>query len=324
MRRRRARCRCPTARCSGTHTLQTWPEASGSRRTAEPGVSFLEHFSFLLALRIAVLKEVWVWLGEGRTLEGTDFSVMRTEVVGTEEEGWQVALSYGSGIGATVGWRRGRERPGWGQSGRHLGPEARFAPCGTTSSLGNQGGVLQAKQLSSDRSPRSVSYHWGVRAGLLFCKLSFLHPSANPGNVVPRPATQPGPRETLHSEAKGGHRPPPVCPVGPSSHLLPWPNPAWGVRLHTLQVRLHVSGFGGARASCPEPPRPCVHLVFLEAGATAQRQSGQLHVCHTVTWAQTHRLRYKDKYKYYSQNLCINIFGEAWMISSSGRLFLEQ
>lgn len=226
----------------------------------------------------------------------------------------------------------------WGYGGVEAGPRtAGLGPVWKTLGTGSQvcslwdhilsrdqGGVLQAKHLSSDRSPRSVSYHWGVRAGLLSCKLSFLHPSANPGNVVPGPATQPGPRETLNSEAKGGNRPPPVCPVGPSSHLLLQPNPAWGVRLDTLQVRLRVSGFGGTRGSCPEPPRPCVHLVFLEAGATAQRQSGQLHVCHTVTWAQTHRLRYKDKYKYYSQNLCINIFGEAWMISSSGRLFLEQ
>lgn len=25
-----------------------------------------------------------------------------------------------------------------------------------------------------------------------------------------------------------------------------------------------------------------------------------------MTWPQMHRLKYKDKYKYYSQNLCIN------------------
>lgn len=269
-----------------------------------------------------MVKEVWVWLGEGRTLEGTDFSVMWTEVVGTEEEGWQVAL-----------WQWD-----WGYGGVEAGPRtAGLGPVWKTLGTGGQVCSLWDHILSresgwrptgqasvSDRSPRSVSYHWGVRAGLLFCKLSFQHPSANPGNVVPGPATQPGPRETLNSEAKGGNRPPPVCPVGPSSHLLPRLNPAWGVRLDTFQVRPHVSGFGGTRGSCPRAPQtPCSFGVPRSRCYSPSGSRGSC-MCATVTWAQTHRLRYKDKYKYYSQNLCINIFGEAWMISSSGRLFLEQ
>ena len=48
------------------------PATSGSRQMmAETGVPLLEHFFFLLGLRITVVKQVWVWLGEGRFLQET-------------------------------------------------------------------------------------------------------------------------------------------------------------------------------------------------------------------------------------------------------------
>lgn len=53
------------------------------------------------------------------------------------------------------------------------------------------------------------------------------------------------------------------------------------------------------------PPRPCVRLVFLEAGAIIHEASGEAARA-TQDLAQMHRLRDEDKYKYYSQNLCIN------------------
>lgn len=58
------------------------------------------------------------------------------------------------------------------------------------------------------------------------------------------------------------------------------------------------------------PPLPLQDPVFIWCSwkqvLQHVRHSGKLHMCHTVTWPQTHRLRYKDKYEYYSQNLCIN------------------
>lgn len=70
--------------------------------------------SFLLALRITVVRKVWIWLEEGRTLQNTQvFSVRWTEVVGTEEEGWQVDKSCSNGTGDTGGGGRaenGQER----------------------------------------------------------------------------------------------------------------------------------------------------------------------------------------------------------------------
>lgn len=74
------------------------------------------HFSFLLALRITVVRKVWLWLGEGRTLQNTEFLCRQ---VGTEEEGWQVD-TCGSGNWGTLGRRKGREWLGQGQTGRHF------------------------------------------------------------------------------------------------------------------------------------------------------------------------------------------------------------
>lgn len=101
----------------------------------------------------------------------------------------------------------------------------------------------------------------------------------NPGNVVPGPSTLWGHLDTLNSEAEGGNEHSPVCPLGPSSRLLPqsyFPSDIW---LDTFQVRAHIFGFGVCAVlghyGSPHP-RPCVHLVFLEAGARTGEACGEV------------------------------------------------
>lgn len=84
----------------------------------------------------------------------------------------------------------------------------------------------------------------------------------------------------LNSEAEGGNEPSPVCPLGPSSCLLPrsyFPLDIW---LDTFQVRVHIPEFWvraafGALWVPPPPLRPRVPLVFLEAGATREGHVGE-------------------------------------------------
>lgn len=64
-----------------------------------------------------------------------------------------------------------------------------------------------------------------------------------PGHVVRGPPPILGPVDTLNSEAEGGNKPSPVCPLGPSSRLLPrsyFPLDIW---LDTSQVRVHIPEF---------------------------------------------------------------------------------
>lgn len=106
----------------------------------------------------------------------------------------------------------------------------------------------------------------------------------NPGNGVPGPSTLWGHLDTLNSEAEGGNERSPVCPLGPSSRLLPrshFPSDIW---LDTFQGKgAHIGIWGLCSLGAlwvPSPhPRPCVHLVFLEEGARMGEACGE--VAHT-------------------------------------------
>lgn len=117
--------------------------------------------------------------------------------------------------------------------------------------------------------------------------------------------------QKLNSEAEGGNERSPICPLGPSSRLLPrshFPSDIW---LDTFQGRAHILGFGvcavlGHYGFPPPTPGPaCIWCSWKKVLEWVTR-AGRSHTRHTMTWPQTRRLRYKDKYKYYSQNLCIN------------------
>lgn len=56
----------------------------------------------------------------------------------------------------------------------------------------------------------------------------------------------------------------------------------------------------------PLPPDPVFIWCSWKQVLERMRRAGRLRMRHAMTWPQTRRLRYKDKYKYYSQNLCIN------------------
>lgn len=73
---------------------------------------------FLLAVRITVVKKVWVWLGESRTLQNTQMFLGRGRVV-DGGRGMASGQWCGNGVGET-GRRRGREWLGQGQAGRHI------------------------------------------------------------------------------------------------------------------------------------------------------------------------------------------------------------
>lgn len=89
--------------------------------------------------------------------------------------------------------------------------------------------------------------------------------------------------------------------------------------LDTFQVRAHTTGVWVSAAlghhgfpllTPTSPPRdPVFFWCSWKQVLRRERHAGKLHTCHTMTWPQTHRLRYKDKYKYYSQNLCIKFLG---------------
>ena len=104
--------------------------------------------------------------------------------------------------------------------------------------------------------------------------------------------------------------------------------------LDTFQVRVRISEFGvcAAFGALGAPPAPKAlrppGVPGSRCGVWACGEAAR--VCHVTTWPQARRLRYKDKYKYYSQNLCINkyfwgILGRFifWKIVSSTNLILR-
>ena len=102
------------------------PATSGSRQMmAETRVPLLEHFFFLLGLRITVVKQVWVWLGDGRFLQET--WIFRVRGGGDGGRG-VVELTHCRvhGIRDTlrgkVGWRTAWTGPDW----KTLGAEVRL------------------------------------------------------------------------------------------------------------------------------------------------------------------------------------------------------
>lgn len=66
---------------------------------------------------------------------------------------------------------------------------------------------------------------------------------------------------------------------------------------------LDLCGLGALWVSPPDPQDPVLTWCSWKQVLQRVRRAGKLHTCHTMTWPQMHRLRYKDKYKYYSQNL---------------------
>lgn len=154
-----------------------------------------------------------------------------------------------------------------------------------------------------------------------FCKLSSQHQSAAPRvstgrkiqgmEFLDRQLCGAIWTQKQNSEAEGGNERSPICPLGPSSRLLPrshFPSDIW---LDTFQGRAHILGFGvcavlGHYGFPPPTPGPaCIWCSWKKVLEWVTR-AGRSHTRHTMTWPQTRRLRYKDKYKYYSQNLCIN------------------
>ena len=97
-----------------------------SRQTmAETGVPLLEHFFFLLALRITVVKQVWVWLGEGRFLQET--WIFRVRGGGDGGRG-VVELMHRRvhGIRDTLQGKVGRRMAWTGPDWKNLGAEVRL------------------------------------------------------------------------------------------------------------------------------------------------------------------------------------------------------
>lgn len=79
----------------------------------------MEHFSFLLALRITVVKKVWVWLGEGRTLQNTDFLWRKQRWWGRRKRDGKSTRCAAMGF-EIPREGEGQRRLGQGQTGRHF------------------------------------------------------------------------------------------------------------------------------------------------------------------------------------------------------------
>lgn len=97
-----------------------------------------------------------------------------------------------------------------------------------------------------------------------------------------------GPSGYAERRSKGWESTLSCLPSGPLLSPLPrshFPSDTW---LDAFQVRMHISGLwfhaalGHYGFFPPSPPRPCVHLVFLEAGATTCEAFGEAaHVPHS-------------------------------------------
>lgn len=119
---------------------------------------------FLLAVRITVVKKVWVWLGEGRTLQNTQMFLGRGQVVGRwKRDGeWTVVWQWGWGDGEEK-----RQSVAWTGPGRKTClTEVRFAHRCPTSALGNLDHVMHGKHFTPDRLPKHgpqccLSYNLG-------------------------------------------------------------------------------------------------------------------------------------------------------------------
>lgn len=167
-----------------------------------------------------MVKEVWVWVGAGRTLQSTDFPVTWTEVVGTEEEGWQVDKSCGNVTGETEGGGRAEDGPD--RARREDTSELRSdLLIAAPRRLWGTWSVTPSKRFLQTGYQDLVPASYLIRPGMkdepvIFancppCKLASGHQPASwvitgkkSSNVVPGPSTLLGPMDVLNSEAEGG------------------------------------------------------------------------------------------------------------------------